>query len=95
MSEQNEACANGHAFRAYTEEEMKELRSRARSGRPPGAWVEGAEQCERCGRIEAKVSWFGQIQRVPFAPKQPGGEPVIHWPTRAAAPGGGMGMGQN
>ncbi|HEX5141296.1 MAG TPA: hypothetical protein VFX19_10150 [Dehalococcoidia bacterium] len=78
-----------HAWRSYTDEEMTALRSQTRQGRPSGAWVEGAEQCEKCGAIEAKVSWWGQLHRVPFAPKQEGGAPVIHWPTRSgSAPGG-------
>ena len=88
-----EDCGDSHAWRAFTDDEVKELRSKARQGRPSMAWVEGAEQCERCGKIEAKVSWYGQVHRVPFAPKEPGGAPVVQWPTRAATPGGGMGMG--
>ncbi len=91
----NEAECTEHAWRAYTDDEMKDLRSKTRSGRPPMAWVEEAEQCEKCGRIEAKVSWYGQIHRVPYAAKTPGGSPVIQWPTRAAAPGGSMGMGSS
>ena len=53
----NEAtdCAE-HAWRTYTDDEMKDLRSKTRTGRPPMAWVEEAEQCEKCGRVEAKVS---------------------------------------
>jgi hypothetical protein len=95
MTNQTQECTDGHAWRAYSDDEMKTLRSQARAGRPPGAWVEGAEQCERCSRVEAKVSWFGQLHRVPFAPRETGGQPVIQWPTRTAAPGSGMGMGQN
>lgn len=83
-----------HQWREYTEDEMKTLRSQSRQGRPSGAWVEGAAQCESCGAVEAKVSWWGQVHQVPFAPKQEGGPAVIHWPTRSGpAPGsGGPGM---
>ena len=87
-------CA--HAWRAYTEQEMTDLRRLARPGRPPMAWVESAEQCSACGRIEATVSWYGQVHRVLFGPKEAGSQPVIHWPTsRSATGGGGMGMGQS
>src|SRR5688572_21947611 len=95
MTHQTTDCADGHAWRAYSDEEMTALRSQARTGRPPGAWVEGAEQCERCGRVEAKVTWFGQLHRVPFAPREAGGPSVIQWPTRSAARGGGTEMGQS
>jgi hypothetical protein len=88
--EANTDCAE-HAWRSFTEDEMKDLRSKSRAGRPPMAWVEEAEQCERCGRIEARVSWYGQAHRVPYAPKEAGQEPVIQWPTRQTAPGGGGG----
>lgn len=91
----SESCE--HTWRSFNEDEVKDLRTKARQGRPPMAWVEGAEQCETCGRVEATVSWYGQAHRVPFASKTEGGQPVIQWPTRAAAPGGsgGMGMGQS
>ena len=56
-----------HTWRAYTDDEMKELRSKTRSGRPPMAWVEGAEQCGKCGSVEASISWYGQVHRVPYA----------------------------
>ena len=82
-----------HTWRDYTDDEMKELRSKTRTGRPPMAWVEGAEQCQKCGGVEASISWYGQVHRVPYAAKTPGGAPVIHWPTRAAGGGGSMSMG--
>ena len=78
-----------HDWRVYTDDEMKELRSKTRTGRPPMAWVEAAAQCEKCGNIEATVSWYGQVHRVPYAAKTDGGTPVIHWPVRSAAPSGG------
>ena len=84
-----------HAWRTFTEDEMKELRTKTRSGRPPMAWVEGAEQCEKCGTVEASVSWYGQVHRVPYAAKTEGGQAVIHWPTRQASPGGSMSMGSS
>jgi len=92
VSNQQECPEGEHVWRAYTEDEVKDLRSKARAGRPPMAWVENGEQCERCGRVEATVSWYGQVHRVPFAPKTEGAAAVIHWPTRSQAPGGGMGM---
>lgn len=87
-------CA--HVWRAYTEEEMAELRRLARPGRPPMAWVDKAEQCSSCGRIEATVSWYGQAYRVPVGPKAEGGPVVVHWPTSRGQAGTtpGMGMGQ-
>ena len=88
----NQECAE-HAWKAYNEDEIKDLRSKTRAGRPPMAWVEAAEQCERCGTVEATVSWYGQVHRVAYAPKSEGASPVIQWPTRASAPGGGGGMG--
>ena len=42
-----------HKWREYTDEEMSTLRSQTRQGRPSGAWVEGAEQCESCGACES------------------------------------------
>jgi hypothetical protein len=81
-----------HEWRAYNEVEMKELRSKTRSGRPPMAWVEAAQQCEKCGSVEATVSWYGQVHRVAYAPKTADGPSVIHWPVRSAAPSGGGGM---
>jgi hypothetical protein len=89
----NQAQCAEHAWRTFTEDEMKELRTKTRSGRPPMAWVEGAEQCEKCGSVEASVSWYGQVHRVPYAAKTDGGTAVIHWPTRQASPGGSMSMG--
>jgi hypothetical protein len=83
-----------HAWRPYNEDEVKELRSKTRTGRPPMAWVEGADQCEKCGSVQATISWNGQVHHVPYAPKGASSTPVIHWPTRQASPGGGMGMGQ-
>jgi hypothetical protein len=91
MAESN--CGDAHAWRTYTDEEVSALRAQSRAGRPSGAWVEGADQCEKCGRVEAKVSWWGQVHRVPFAPREQGGQPVIQWPTRSGGGGGGsMGM---
>src|SRR2546423_497886 len=86
----SEAQCAEHAWRTFTEDEMKDLRSKTRSGRPPMAWVEGAEQCEKCGTVEASVSWYGQVHRVPYAAKMEGGQAVIHWPTRQVSPGGSM-----
>ena len=82
-----------HTWRTYTDDEMKELRSKTRTGRPPMAWVEAAEQCETCGSVEASISWYGQVHRVPYATKTPGGTAVIHWPTRSAGTGGSTSMG--
>jgi hypothetical protein len=91
----NNDCGDAHSWRPYTDEEMTALRSQTRSGRPSGAWVEGAEQCEKCGKVEAKVSWWGQLHRVAYAPREPGGAAVIHWPNRQQpSSGGGTGMGQ-
>ena len=84
-----------HSWRAFTDDEVKDLRTRTRAGRPSGAWVENAEQCEKCGRVDAIISWWGQVHRVPYAPKTEGAPAVIQWPTRANPSGsGGMGMGQ-
>jgi hypothetical protein len=90
----SETATCDHKWREYTDEEMTTLRSQTRQGRPSGAWVEGAEQCKSCGAVQAKVSWWGQVHKVPFAPKQEGGQPVIHWPTRSgpAPSAGGPGM---
>jgi hypothetical protein len=81
VSEQS-PCGDGHIWQPFSDDELKALRSQARGDRPPGAWVDGAVRCERCGRTEARVSWFGQAHQVPLAPKQAGGPAVIHWPTR-------------
>ena len=89
MSETQQDC-EAHVWRPYDDEEMKTLRSQAKTGRPSGAWLEAAEQCERCGSVEAKVSWWGQIHRVPVTARE-GGQPAIQWPTRAQSPGAGMG----
>ncbi len=91
----DQSTCDQHSWRAFTEDEVKTLRSQTRAGRPSGAWVENAEQCEKCGRVEAIVSWWGQVHRVAYAPKTEGGTAVIQWPTRANPGGvGGMGMGQ-
>ena len=45
-TDSTQACES-HAWRSFTEDEMKDLRSKSRAGRPPMAWVEEAEQCER------------------------------------------------
>ena len=82
-----EAAVCDHKWREYTEEEMTTLRSQTRQGRPSGAGVEGAEQCESCGAVQAKVSWWGQVHKVPFAPKQEGGQPVIRELKRVSTPG--------
>jgi hypothetical protein len=50
-----QACET-HAWRSFTEDEMKDLRSKSRAGRPPMAWVEEAEQCERRAR---RRRWHG------------------------------------
>lgn len=82
MTSDAAACGDGHLWQPFSDDEVKDLRVKARRDRPPGAWVESASRCERCGRIEARVSWFGQVHQVPVAPKQEGGPAVIHWPTR-------------
>jgi hypothetical protein len=84
-----------HTWRAYTEQEMADLRRLARPGRPPMAWVDAAEQCSSCGRVEATVSWYGQAYRVPVGPKQPGGPVVVQWPTSRGQPSGAGGMGMS
>ena len=91
----NQAQCAEHTWRTFTEDEMKELRTKTRSGRPPMAWVESAEQCETCGAVEASVSWYGQVHRVAYAPKTDGGPAVIHWPARQVSPGGSMSMGSS
>jgi hypothetical protein len=85
-----ELCAE-HAWRELTEAEVGELRTASRSGRPSGAWLEGAEQCERCGRTEARVSQWGQIKRVPVSYE--GASVKVAWYDRGGATGGATGMG--
>jgi len=82
MTSEQSACGDTHTWRPFSDDEMKDLRSKARADRPPGAWVDSASRCERCGSTEARVSWFGQAHQVPVAPKEEGGQPVIHWPIR-------------
>ena len=88
-----EECTE-HQWRAYAEDELTQLRARSRSGRPSGAWLEGAEQCERCGTTEAMVSQWGQIKRVPVTTS--GTTVSVRWYDRGGTTGGagGMGMGQ-
>lgn len=86
-----DAAACDHEWRAYSEAELAELRRAARRDRPPMAWIEGAEQCAACGRVEAAVSWFGQAHRVLVAPKETGGAPSVHWPSGASVPNAAMG----
>jgi hypothetical protein len=85
-----EPC-NEHAWRAFSEDEVAELRAASRSGRPSGAWLEGAEQCESCGRTEAKVSQWGQIKRVPVTYEA--SSVKVAWYDRGGAAGGATGMG--
>ena len=75
----NEPCASEHDWQAWSEEQVKTLRSQAKTGRPPGAWLESAEQCGRCGSLEAKVSWFGHLHRAAVELK-PDGSVVVRWP---------------
>jgi hypothetical protein len=82
MTSEATTCGDAHTWRPFSEEEMTALRSSARAGRPPGAWVDSASRCERCGSTEARVSWFGQVHQVPVAPKEEGGPALVHWPSR-------------
>ena len=90
---ESNGCDGAHTWRELSEDEVKEIRSKTRQGRPSGAWLEAAEQCEKCGQVQAKVSWWGQLHSVPYAPREAGGQPVIQWPTRQQSPGGAGGMG--
>jgi hypothetical protein len=82
MTSDRSACGDAHTWEPFGDEELADLRSKTRSGRPPGAWVDGAVRCLRCGETEARISWFGQVHQVPVAPKQEGGPAVVHWPSR-------------
>jgi hypothetical protein len=85
-----ETCTE-HAWRAFSDDEVAELRTASRTGRPSGAWLEAAEQCESCGRTEAKVSQWGQIKRVPVTYE--GSSVKVAWYDRGGAMGGATGMG--
>ena len=81
MTNDQSECIDSHPWHALGDDEMKDLRSKTRAGRPPGAWVESATRCDVCGAVEARVSWFGQVHQVPVAPKEAGGPAVVHWPA--------------
>jgi len=78
-----------HDWKALTEDELAAVRKQSRQNRPNMAWLEGVEQCSKCGAMEGVVSWYGQVQRTEVL--QEGEQPRVKWPTRAPAPGGGMG----
>jgi hypothetical protein len=82
MTNAEPACGDAHTWHPFSDEAMAALRSSARAGRPPGAWIDGANRCVRCGEVEARVSWFGQVHQVPVAPKEEGRPAVVHWPSR-------------
>jgi len=82
MTSERSVCGDVHRWLPFGDDEMKELRSKTRGDRPPGAWVESANRCEVCEEIEARVSWFGQMHQVPVAPKHAGGPMAVHWPAR-------------
>jgi len=84
------ACTE-HDWKALTEDELAAVRKQSRQGRPNMAWLEGVEQCSKCGAMEGVVSWYGQVQRTEVV--QDGDQTRVKWPTRAPAPGGGMSMG--
>jgi len=76
-----------------SDEEVGDIRRKTRTGRPNGAWLESVSRCSKCGGMEAKVSWYGQIHSAAVSVSD--GNPTIHWPTRQGqASGGAMGMGQ-
>lgn len=81
-----------HTYEAIADDEVGEIRKSTRTGRPNGAWLEGVNRCGKCGAMEAKVSWYGQI--LPAAVSITDGKVTVHWPTRQGqASGGAMGMG--
>jgi hypothetical protein len=89
----NENCAD-HQWRPMDEDEVTQLRSESRRGRPSGAWLEGGRACQRCSTIEAQISWWGQSHFVPVIKDASG--TTVRWQDRSQAAGGapGMGMGQ-
>jgi hypothetical protein len=82
MTSERGVCDGTHEWQPYSTDELKALRSQARADRPPGAWIDSASRCERCGRTEARVAWFGQVHEALIAPKPEGGPAVVHWPSR-------------
>jgi len=81
-------CAE-HDWKALTEDELAGIRKASRQTRPNMAWLESVEQCSKCGAMEGVVSWYGQVQRTEVL--QEAEQSRVKWPTRAPAPGGGMG----
>lgn len=85
-----------HTWVSLSNEEVADLRKKTRVGRPNMSWLENADRCSQCGSMQAGVSWYGQLHRVPVVEETPG-SPVVRWPTRQAggssSSGGGMGMG--
>jgi len=82
-----------HTMEPLPDEQIADIRKKTRTGRPNGAWLEGVNRCSKCGELEAKVSWYGQIHSAGVTLSD--GSATVHWPTRQGqASGGGMGMGQ-
>jgi hypothetical protein len=80
-----------HTRESLPDEEIADIRRKTRTGRPNGAWLEGVSRCSKCGALEARVSWYGQV--LPAAVTVSDTETKVHWPTRQQASGGAMGMG--
>jgi hypothetical protein len=82
-----------HTLEPLLDDEVGDIRRKTRTGRPNGAWLEGVSRCSKCGSMEARVSWYGQIHTTAVSIND--GNPTVHWPTRQGqTSGGGMGMGQ-
>jgi hypothetical protein len=83
----SDACTD-HDWQPLADDDLANVRKQSRQTRPNMAWLEGVEQCSKCGAMEGVVSWYGQVQRTPVL--QDGEQARVKWPTRAPAPGGGM-----
>jgi hypothetical protein len=82
-----------HTMQPLSDEETGDIRRQTRTGRPNGAWLEGVSRCSKCGGLEAKVSWYGQIHTTVVVMQD--GNPSVRWPThQSQSLGGAMGMGQ-
>jgi hypothetical protein len=83
-----------HDMQPLSDEATGDIRRKTRTGRPNGAWLEGVNQCSKCGEYEARVSWYGQINSTPISMNE--GNPTVQWNARQgqASGGGGMGTGQ-
>jgi hypothetical protein len=80
-----------HTMQPLPDEETADIRRKTRTGRPNGAWLEGVNRCSKCGELEAKVSWYGQIHTTGVTLAD--GQPAVRWPTgQSQASGGAMGM---